>query len=184
MVRFSASQSVTISVPTQPLSIEAYLSDPERLVLALADPQQVERLGPDLFRLKVRAVKFLSFVIQPICDIEIWLEADTVRLRSERCQIEGYEALNQKFSMSMQGYLVSQTTAQGEKTLRGQANLLVTVDLPQAMKFTPKPLLERAGNGLLNGILITLKQRLMRQLIADYCTWASTPSSISSLSFE
>ena len=182
MVRFSASQVVTISVPTQPLSVEDYLSEPERLVYALVDPQQVEILSANLFRVKVRAIKFLGFVIQPVCDIEVWLESGTVRLRSDHCQLEGYEAFNQKFSMNMQGYLVSQETATG-KTLRGQANLIVSVDLPQAMSFTPKPLLERTGNGLLNGILITLKQRLMRQLITDYCAWASSsPPSMSRLS--
>ena len=37
MVRFSASQSVTISVPPQPISIEAYLSQADRLVYALMD---------------------------------------------------------------------------------------------------------------------------------------------------
>ena len=181
MVRFSASQAVTIAVPTQPRSIEDYLSEPERLVHALSDPQQVEKMGPNLFRRRVRSIKFLSFVIQPVCDIEIWLESEAVRLRSDRCQVEGYEAFNQKFSMSMQGYLVSQVSETGKKTLRGQANLVVTVDLPQAMKLTPKPLLERTGNSLLNGILITLKQRLMRKLITDYSAWAKTPPSLSSL---
>ncbi|MGD1897842.1 MAG: DUF1997 domain-containing protein [Phormidesmis sp.] len=180
MVRFSASQAVTISVPPQPLSMEDYLSEPERLVYALVDSQRVEILGPNLFRVKVRAIKFLGFALQPVCDIEVWLEAGTVRLRSDRCQLEGYDSFNQKFSMNMQGYLVSQDTAKGKK-LRGQANLVVTVDLPQAMSLTPKPILERTGNGLLNGILITLKQRLMRQLIADYSVWASSPPSVSSL---
>ncbi|MGB5916610.1 MAG: DUF1997 domain-containing protein [Phormidesmis sp.] len=181
MVRFSASQAVTISVPTQPLSIEDYLNEPERLVYALIDPQHVERINPNLFRVKVRALKFLGLSIQPVCDIEVWLDAGTVRLRSNRCQLEGYENFNQKFSMNMQGYLVSQQTAQG-KRLRGQANLIVSVDLPQAMSFTPKPLLERTGNGLINGILVALKQRLMRQLIADYCAWASSSPPVSSLS--
>ena len=86
----------------------------------------------------------------------------------------------------MQGYLLSQSIAKGDeqsKNLRGQANLIVSVDLPQALKFTPKPLLERTGNSLLNGILITLKQRLMRQLIANYCAWASSsPPQVSSVS--
>ena len=86
----------------------------------------------------------------------------------------------------MQGYLLSQVAESGKrqsKILRGQANLIVSVDLPQALSFTPKPLLERTGNSLLNGILITLKQRLMRQLIADYCAWASSsPPQVSSLS--
>jgi len=185
MVRFSASQSVTIAVPTQPLSVEAYLTEPERLVYALVDPSQVEKLGSNLFRVKVRSIKFLSFTIQPICDIEVWLEGETVRLRSNRCEIENYDSLNEKFSLNMQGYLLSQSTEEGKKRgkkLRGQANLIVSVDLPQALSFTPKPLLERTGNGLLNGILITLKQRLMRQLIADYCAWASSsPPPVSSL---
>ncbi len=181
MVRFSASQAVTISVPAQPVSIEDYLNEPERLVYALVDSQQVEKLSSNLFRVKVRAIKFLGLSIQPVCDIEVWLDAGTVRLHSNRCQLGGYESLNQKFSVNMQGYLVGQQTAKGER-LRGQANLVVSVDLPQTMIFTPTRIIEKTGNGLINGILVTLKQRLMRQLIVDYCGWASSSSSLSILS--
>lgn len=173
MVRFSASQAVTISVPPQPLPIDEYLSEPTRLVYALVDPRQVSVLSPNLFRVKVRPLKFIGLTLQPVCDIKVWREADTVRLCSDACEIEGHDAFNQKFALTMQGYLVKQTTGDGER-LRGQANLVVSVDLPQAMRLTPKPLLERTGNGLLNGILITLKQRLMRQLVADYCAWATS----------
>lgn len=176
MVRFSASQSVTISVPSQPLSIEAYLSKPDRLVYALIDQQQVEVLNPNLFRVKVRPIRFIGLSLQPVCDIEVWLEEGTVRLSSDQCHIEGQESINQKFSLNLQGYLVTQSAATGQK-LRGQANLTVRVDLPQAMRLTPKVLLERTGNSILNGILMTLKQRLMRQLIRDYCNWASSPPS-------
>ena len=173
MVRFSASQSVTISVPSQPVPIEAYLSQPDRLVYALMDKRQVEVLNPNLFRVKVRSIRFIGLSLQPVCDIEVWLDDSTVRLRSDRCQLEGRESINQKFSVNMQGYLVPQTTSEG-KRLRGQANLRVSVDLPQAMRVTPRLLLERTGNSLINGILMTLKQRLMRQLIHDYCAWASS----------
>lgn len=175
MVRFSASQAVTISVPPQPLPIDEYLSEPKRLVYALVEESQTEFLGSNLFRVRVRPIRFLNLNIQPVCDIEVWLEADTVRLRSDTCRLEGRKDFNQKFSLNMQGYLVSQQTKKGEK-LRGQANLIVGVDLPQAMMLTPKPFLEKAGNGLLNGILVTLKQRLMRQLIADYSAWATASS--------
>ncbi|MEL6351890.1 MAG: DUF1997 domain-containing protein [Cyanobacteria bacterium J06627_28] len=178
MVRFSASQAVTISVPSQPHSVNEYLSEPSRLVSALVDEQQVQALGANTFRVRVRPLKFVGFTLQPVCDIEVWTEGETVRLSSTKCQLEGYESFNQKFSLNMQGYLVSQVTNKGNN-LRGQANLIVSVDLPQALRMTPKPLLERTGNGLLNGILITLKQRLMRQLVANYCAWAtsaSTPS--------
>lgn len=176
MVRFSASQSVTISVPPQPLSIEVYLSEVDRLVYALVDASKVEVLGPNLFRVKVKALKFLGLSLQPVCDLEVWRDGQIVRLRSNRCEIEGYEAFNQRFTLDLQGYLMTQPMASGQK-LRGHAKLGVGVDLLQAMRLTPKPLLERTGNGLLNGILVTLKQRLMRQLIADYCEWASSPPS-------
>ncbi len=182
MVRFSASQAVTISVPQQSLSIDVYLSEPKRLVEALVDEKQVEVLGPNLFRLKVRPLKFLGFTIQPVCDIEIWVEDQTVRLRSDQCHLEGYESFNQKFSMNMHGYLVSQATATGDK-LRGQANLIVSIDLSSAATLMPRSILVRTGNGLLNGILITLKQRLMRQLIADYCKWAKSNSAAQTSSF-
>lgn len=180
MVRFSASQSVTISVPPQPLSIEAYLSEVERLVYALVDASQVEVLNKKMFRVKVRPIRFIGLSLQPVCDIEVWLEGKTVRLSSHRCQLEGYDSFNEKFSFSLQGYLVPQSTQSGQK-LRGQANIIVNVDLPQTMWLTPKPLLERTGKGILNGILITLKQRLMRQLIKDYCVWASSSSKVSPL---
>ncbi len=176
MVRFSASQSVTISVPPQPVSIEAYLSQADRLVYALMDERQVEVINPNLFRVKVRPIRFIGLSLQPVCDIEVWLEENTVRLRSDRCQLEGRESINQRFSVNMQGYLVPQTTSEG-KRLRGQANLRVSVDLPQAMRMTPGMLIERTGNSIIKGILMTLKQRLMRQLISDYCAWASASSS-------
>ncbi len=176
MLRFSASQSVTISVPPQPLPIEVYLSEVDRLMYALIDESQVEALGSDLFRVKVRPIRFIGLSLQPICDIKVWIEDDTVRLTSNQCYLEGHESFNQKFSLNLQGYLVVQATANGQK-LRGQANLGVGVDLPQAMRLTPQPLLERGGNGLLNGILIALKQRMMRQLIQNYCAWASSDTS-------
>lgn len=179
MIRFSASQSVSISVPPQPLTIEEYLSEVDRLVYALVEEKQVEVIHPNLFRVKVKPIRFIGLSLQPVCDIRVWLEDDAVRLSSNQCYIEGRESINQRFSMNMQGYLVIQSTPRGQR-LRGQANLGVGVDLPQAMKLTPKPLMERTGSGLLNGILITLKQRLMRQLIKDYVAWASTCSRLTS----
>ena len=142
MLRFSASQSVTISVPPQPLSIQSYLSEVNRLVYALVDEQQVEVLNPNLFRVKVRPIRFVGLSLQPVCDIKVWLDEGTVRLSSDQCYLEGHKSFNDKFSINMQGYLVVQPTSKGSQ-LRGQANLGLGVDLPQAMRFTPKPLLEK-----------------------------------------
>ena len=180
MVRFSASQSVSISVPQRPLPIESYLSEPNRLVYALVDQQQVETLSPTLFRMRMKAIRFFGISIRPICDIKVWLEKDTVRLSSNHCEVEEYDLLNDSFSLNLQGYLVVQSTPKGKK-LRGQANLTVDIDLPPVLGFTPKTLVARTGSSILNGILITMKQRLMRQLIKDYSAWATAPSQVSSL---
>lgn len=180
MVRFSASQSVSISVPQQPRSIESYLSEPQRLVYALVDQSQVETLSPTLFRLRMKAIRFFNISVRPVCDIEVWLEENTVRLSSDRCQVEEYDVFNESFALNLQGYLVVQSTPKGKK-LRGQANLRVDVDLPPVLSFTPKTLVSRTGSSILNGILITMKQRLMRQLIKDYSAWAvAKPVSLSS----
>ena len=180
MVRFSASQSVSISVPQQPLPIESYLAEPERLVYALADRTQVEMLKPTLFRLRMKAIRFFGISVRPICDIKVWLEKDTVRLSSNHCEVEEYDLLNDSFALNLQGYLVVQSTPKGKK-LRGQANLMVDVELPPVLGFTPMTLVSRTGSGILNGILITMKQRLMRQLIANYSAWAAESSQVSSL---
>ena len=181
MVRFSASQSVAISVPQQPLSIESYLSEPQRLVYALVDSAQVEALSPTLFRMRMKPIRFFGIAVQPVCDIEVWLEGDTVRLRSNHCEVEGYDLINESFSLNLQGYLLAQSAIDGKK-LRGQANLMVDIDLPPVLSFTPKTLVSRTGSSILNGILITMKQRLMRQLVKDYSLWASASSQVSSLS--
>ena len=45
------------------------------------------------------------------------------------------------------------------------------VDFPPPFSLTPKPILEATGNGLLKSVLLTVKQRLLHQLLADYRHW-------------
>jgi hypothetical protein len=42
------------------------------------------------------------------------------------------------------------------------------------LSFTPRAIVEAAGNSLLKSILIAFKQKLMHQLLADYVVWANT----------
>lgn len=55
--------------------------------------------------------------------------------------------------------------------LQGRADLEVLVDLPPPFSFTPKPILEATGNGLLKSVLLSVKQRLLNQLLTDYRYW-------------
>lgn len=171
--RFIASQAVEIAVPEQPIPIQHYLRQPQRLVNALVDPSRVEHLSAESFRLKMRPLTFMTLSIQPTVDIRVWAEPNgTIYLESQGCEIRGVDYINQRFALKLKGYLSPYQL--GSKTgLQGNADLEVQVELPPLFWLTPKPILETAGNGLLKSVLLTIKQRLQHQLLADYYVWAS-----------
>lgn len=172
--RFIASQSVDMVVPEQPVPIQHYLRQPQRLVYALVDPSRMEQLSDECFRLKMRPLTFFTLSIQPIVDMKVWTQADgTVELKSVGCEIRGVEYINERFALNLSGKLAP-CQSKGRTTLQGIANLEVQVDLPPAFWLTPTPFIEATGNGLLKSVLLTVKQRLMHQLLSDYCRWASS----------
>lgn len=170
-VQFAAVQAIELLVPEQAIPIQHYLRQPQRLVGALVDPSRIQQLGVDTFRLKMRPLNFMMLNIQPTVDLRVWAEADgTIQLRSIACEIRGVEYINQRFNLNLVGRLMPSTI--GDTTyLRGQADLEVQVELPPALWFTPKPLLEATGNGLLRSVLLTIKQRLTHHLLQDYRKW-------------
>lgn len=171
MHRFSASQSVDLSVPDLAIPIQHYLRQPKRLVRALMDPSRVSMLEPSLFQLKMRPIKFLMLNIQPIVDLRLEVDSDgCIQLRSEGHEIKGIEQANDWFKLSLNG-LLKPTLVYGQTRLQGQADLEVQVELPPMLWVTPKSLIEATGNGLLKSILMTIKQRLSHQLLTDYRHW-------------
>ena len=170
--RFTASQVVEMAVSEQPIPIQHYLRQPQRVVTALAASSQIEPLGGDRFRLKMRPLSFMMLTIQPIVDLRVWAESDgTVYVQSIGCEIRGVEYINQRFKLNLVGKLQPHQL-HGATVLKGKAELEVQVDVPPPLDFTPKPFLETTGNGLLKSVLLTIKQRLMHHLLADYTTWA------------
>ncbi|AFY62456.1 MULTISPECIES: DUF1997 domain-containing protein [Cyanophyceae] len=170
-LHFTANQTVTLDVPSHPTPIQHYLRQPQRLVHALTDPTRVELLGEHCFRLKMRPVNFLMITLQPVVDMEVKAAADgSIRLRSKACEIRGVDYINQRFRLDLIGYLRPEVTPNQTKLI-GQADLKVGVDMPPPLSLTPLPILEATGNGLLKSVLLTIKQRLMHQLLADYGAW-------------
>ncbi|MTJ31411.1 DUF1997 domain-containing protein [Aphanizomenon sp. UHCC 0183] len=171
VTKFIASQSVEISVPKQSIPIQHYLRQPQRLVNALADNTRIQQLSEEGFRLKMRPLSFMSLSIQPTVDMRVWADASgTIYLRSLGCEILGFEYINERFALNLKGYL-SPVQLNGETYLQGKADLEVLVDIPQPFSFTPKSILETTGNGLLKSVLLTIKQRLLHHLLADYRHW-------------
>jgi Protein of unknown function (DUF1997) len=171
--RFTASQSVEIVVPEQPVPIQHYLRQPQRLVKALVDPSRVEQLDDELFRLKIRPLSFMTLSIQPTADLQVWAEPNgTVNLRSIACEILGLDYINQRFELNLRGHLFPHQS-QDVTLLKGKADLEVKVELPFPLNMTPQTIVETTGNGLLKSVLMTIKQRLLHQLLTDYRSWVS-----------
>ena len=182
--QFTASQSVDMIVPDHQVPIQHYLRQPKRLVKALVDPTRLEQLGEDCFRLKMRPLQFLMLTLQPTVDLKVVVKPDgTLYLKSQRCEIRGIEYINQRFSLNLVGKLYP-IHAQGVTYLKGQADLEVNVELPPSLWFTPKPMLEATGNGLLKSVLLTIKQRLIHNLLADYHHWSAEQMEISAVKLQ
>jgi hypothetical protein len=171
--RFTASQSVEIVVPEQPVPIQHYLRQPQRLIQALVDPSRIDQLNDEIFRLKIRSLSFMTLNIQPTADLQVWAEPNgKVNLRSVACEILGLDYINQRFELNLQGHL-SPYQHQNVTLLRGKADLEVKVELPFPLNMTPQPIVEATGNGLLKSVLMTIKQRLLHQLLVDYRSWVN-----------
>ena len=172
LTQFFATQTLEMTVEKQSIPIQHYLRQPQRLVQALTDHQRLEHISNDVWRLKMRSLKFMMFNIQPTVDLKVWYEGDgVVNLQSVGCEIRGIEYINQRFDLQLLGKLqVNQS--EDDTYLIGKADLKVSVELPPVLWFTPKGILEATGNGLLYSVLLTIKQRLMHQLLLDYKHWA------------
>lgn len=91
--QFNASQSVEITVPEQPIPIQHYLRQPQRLVNALVDHSRIEQLNDEDFRIKMRPLTFMTLSIQPTVDLRVWAESNgTIHLQSLACEIRGVES--------------------------------------------------------------------------------------------
>jgi hypothetical protein len=169
---FQASQTVEMAVP-EPTLIHHYLRQPKRLVKALVDPTRLDALAEDIYRLKMRPLQFMMFSLQPTVDLKLWIQSDgTLNLKSVGCEIRGIEYINQRFALDLVGKLYP-VELQGITHLKGQADLTVKVELPPPLWLTPQPILETTGNGLLKSVLMTVRHRLVHNLLSDYSHWSA-----------
>ncbi|ELS01396.1 Protein of unknown function (DUF1997) [Xenococcus sp. PCC 7305] len=177
--RFKATELVKILAPEAQIPIQHYLRQPHRLVTAITNPQLMTKEAENLYNLKMRPINFMEiYHFQPTVKLKVKSDAKgTVFLSSQECHIEGIDYINRRFSLKLKGILYPKTI-ENKTMLHGQADLEVGVDVPAALVFTPKALVEMTGNGLLKSILGRIKQRLVTQLLQDYQEWAATEINI------
>lgn len=172
MLRLASHQTAHMQIARRSVPLRHYLKQPRRLVHALMNPEQVEELRPDTFRFHLRGFQFLMLNIRPVVDLQIDVSQEhMLTVRSVGCKIEGNEFVDRQFALDLSGklYLKEQDTV---TDLRGEVDLAIAVGLPPILALTPHSLLETTGNQILRGVLMTMKQRLMRQLAADYEAWS------------
>ena len=162
---FSASQQLQLDVSHQPERLAAYLSDQDRVVKALLDPNQLEPLGPGRYRYAVTHLQVFQLQIQPVVDLRIHLAQDRLMLEATECELEGL-GLVDDFQLTLGSWL-----AAGANGLEGEASLAVTVSQPSLLKLIPAKVLEATGRSLLAGILLGIKGRVGQQLLSDYRLW-------------
>ncbi|NDJ17014.1 DUF1997 domain-containing protein [Myxacorys almedinensis] len=173
-IRFTACQAVELIVPEQPIHIANYLSQPQRVVNALAASSSIKRLADDRYRLEMKPLTFMAFSLKPVVELQVWADdAARVNVHSNNCELQGIEYINERFMLNLEGQLYS-TQKHGTTYLQGKADLVVEVDLPPALALTPRSLIEAAGNRLLASVLNGFKQRLLRQLLSDYQAWVTS----------
>lgn len=162
---FCASQQLQLDVSHQPERLAAYLSDQDRVVKALLDPDQLEPLGPGRYRYAVTHLQVFQLQIQPVVDLRIRLAQDRLVLEATECELEGL-GLVDDFQLTLGSWL-----AAGANGLEGEASLAVTVSQPSLLKLIPAKVLEATGRSLLAGILLGIKGRVGQQLLSDYRLW-------------
>ena len=162
---FRASQQLQLDVSHQPERLAAYLTDQDRVVKALLDPNQLEPLGPGRYRYAVTHLQVFQLQIQPVVDLRIRLAQERLVLEATECELEGL-GLVDDFQLTLGSWL-----AAGANGLEGEASLAVTVSQPSLLKLIPAKVLEATGLSLLAGILLGIKGRVGQQLLSDYRLW-------------
>ena len=91
-------------------------------------------------------------------------------MRAVDAQLEGL-GLVDDFQLSLESVLEASSTG-----LKGVATLGVAVSQPPLLRLIPRKVLESTGESILNGILLTIKGRVGRQLVCDFKQWCASTS--------
>ena len=164
---FSASQQLTLPIVDENDRLATYLSQEDRVVNALLDPQQLVTLGPGHYRYSVTRVQVFQLQIQPIVELRACHQDDRLELEALDCQLEGL-GLVDDFQLRLHSWL--QPCSIG---LEGEASLSVSVSQPSLLKLIPAKVLEATGRSVLAGILLGIRNRVGQQLLADFESWSS-----------
>ena len=162
---FRASQHLDLPVANQTEHLRSYLREEDRVIKALLDARQLDRLGPGQYRYTVTTLQVFQLQVSPVVMLKIEQGDGTISIQATDAQLEGL-GLVDDFQLSLEALLEV-----ADRGLQGEARLGVNVSQPPLLKLIPKRVLESTGESILSGILMTIKGRVGRQLIRDFQNW-------------
>ena len=167
---FSASQQLDLPVQAEIDRLPDYLQEEDRVVKALLDPSQLSLIQPGHYRYTVTTIQVFQLQVKPVVSLEVLREGQTLIMRAVDAQLEGL-GLVDDFQLSLESVLEASSTG-----LKGVATLGVAVRQPPLLRLIPRKVLESTGESILNGILLTIKGRVGRQLVCDFKQWCASTS--------
>jgi len=162
---FRASQHLDLPVASQSKHLRSYLRQEDRVIKALLDERQLERIGPGRYRYTVTTLQVFQLQVCPIVLLKIEQGDGRISMQATDATLEGL-GLVDDFQLSLEALLEV-----GDQGLQGEAMLGVNVSQPPLLKLIPKRVLESTGESILSGILMTIKGRVGRQLVKDFQEW-------------
>ena len=164
---FTARQKIDLVVQENEEQLSDYLLQQERVVGAMLDPKKLTPLEPGSFKYEVTSFKVFQLQINPVVSIGVENSDRKIRMYVTESHLEGLGFVDD-FDLTLDATLEAKPSS-----LEGEALLGVTVSQPQLLRLIPPKMLETTGHSILNGILLGIKSRVEKQLIADFKNWCN-----------
>jgi len=171
---FAASQKLDLTVKKNAERLPNYLQQEGRVLNALLDARQIERLSPGHYRYLLADLNIFQLQVKPVVALQIENIGDTLLMRALDCDLEGNAGVDD-FKLTLEARLESHDSG-----LKGNAQLEVQVSRPPLLRLIPRRVLESTGESILNGILIGIKARVSQQLLSDFQRWCRETDAVSS----
>ena len=171
---FAASQKLDLTVRKNAERLPNYLQQEGRVLNALLDARQIERLSPGHYRYLLADLQVFQLQVKPVVALQIENIGDTLLMRALDCDLEGNAGVDD-FKLTLEARLESHDSG-----LKGNAQLEVQVSQPPLLRLIPRRVLESTGESILNGILIGIKARVSQQLLSDFRRWCGETEDVSS----
>lgn len=178
MLKFSAAETLDIAVDGTLREAEGYLLQTRRMIQHMVHPRSLTHLGGDRWRIQMKPIGALGFVLKPLIELEIRSIGSAgsqdarrgVHVRSLNYHIIDDSWFKDKIDFSFEGIFQAVGSEQYPR-YKGQIDLKVGFPLPPLLQMTPFSIVEAACNTIMHGVLSRIKRILTTDLVRDYDRW-------------